>query len=161
MDTDNVTFEEFRTYIRGAVLAFVLLTVAIGYALTTKPDVGALRAGDIGACNGVNTLRAQSNISNFVSFRILSLSAQREFALGKKGDSEAKLHAKSAKLLFSEAKKPAITALTDCKQAVDNPRKYHFPTAGPIGDPMTGKPTERSARILTDSQRLLGLSEDS
>lgn len=161
MDTDNITYEEFRTYIRGAVLAFVLLTTAIGYALTTKPDVGALRAGDIGACNGVNTLRAQSNISNFVSFRILSLSAQREDALGKKHEPGAKLHADSATLLFTEAKKPAITALTDCAKAVDNPRKYKFPTAGPIGDPMTGEPTKKSAQILADSQRLLGIAEDS
>ncbi len=154
-----VTSEEFDRYIRGALLAFVLLTVAIGYALTTKPDTSALRDGLVSACQRERIGHAQSNVTGLVSFKILSLSGQREFALGKGDKANAKLHKQSAELLFEEASRLRITGLTECSKAVDSARSYRYPVAGPVGDPKTGQPTIEAKQIIEDSRRLLAESE--
>lgn len=153
-----VTHQEFRRYVRGSMAAFVVMLASVGYVLSTKPDTGALRAGLVSSCERVNILRAQSNISDSVSFEILSLSGKREAALGKPGKPDAKLHKDSATLLFGQADKLTITGLTNCKLAVDSARTYKFPVASPIGVPETGDKMPMVDEIIEDSRRLLRLS---
>lgn len=156
MDSSEfLTCAEFRRWRRGALAGFLALTLGIGAALTTKPDTGALRAGLISSCQRVNILRAQSNMSDLVSFRILSLSAQREMKLSKGDPKNKRIHRNNATSLRIEAQRLTITALTECEPAVDDAKAYKFPIASSIGNVETGTVDPIVQLIVKDSERLL------
>lgn len=139
---------------RVAAVGFVLLFG--GLFVAGKAWTDTLHDGLVGSCDRVNVLRAQSNGSDLVSFRILSLSGQREASLAEGSkDSESKTHSDSAKALFGQAKLLTVTQLTDCERAVDHPKSYDTPIAGPIGDPATGELNQGVKRALDASAALL------
>lgn len=140
-----VTRKEFRRYVRGALAAFCIMLSGVGYVLSTKPDTEAQRTAFIEACNNENILHAQSNITALVSFKILSLSGQR--------NKEARA------ILWPEARKLRITGLSDCVEATDNSKRYNYPVANPIGDPTTGEPSAQVQAIVVQSRRLLKETE--
>lgn len=122
----------------GAAVVYVVIVGAVWLALKDGQD--SLRAGLQGSCERVNVLRAQSNGSDLVSFKILSISGQRESALAKTTTGvESKTHRISAFGLWDQATHLRVTKLTDCRHAVDDPAHYKTPVAGPIGDPHTGE----------------------
>jgi hypothetical protein len=150
---------ENRTLRRFApLLAFLILSCATAYGINTiyNASVENLREGLRGSCQRVNILRAQSNVTDVVSFRILSISGKREFELAKRASGNVQsLREESANLLFGQAAVLTITDLTDCERAIRDPDNYYHPTANPIGNPNTGNLTPVSERILRDSQNLL------
>jgi hypothetical protein len=152
-----------KTYSRGAVVGFLLLFGGVGYAIHGKTDGPTLKAGLDNACQRVNILRAQSNVSDLVSFNILALSARREMELAEApAAAEAgtrSIHKRSAALLAAEANKLTITGLTNCPLAVNRPKTYRFPIANPVGDANTGQTTAKVRTIISDSRELLRTNE--
>ncbi len=142
-----------RKWAFGAGIAYVLILVALFLAL--KDGQNNLKDGLTGSCDRVNVLRAQSNGSDLVSFKILSLSGQREAALAKTDTENAKTHLDSAKGLWEQARNLNVTKLTDCDQAVKHPDKYVAPVAGPIGAPETGETWPGVQKLLDQSQDYL------
>jgi hypothetical protein len=139
--------------LRKAAVGFAILLFGLLFAGNAWKN--QLHDGLKGSCSRVNVLRAQSNGSDLVSFRILSISAQREAILAKKDKANAATHSKSAKGLASEAQRLTVTRLTDCEEAVNDPDHYSTPVAGPIGDPKTGELSEGVKQTLIDSEKLL------
>lgn len=135
----------------GATIAYLVLLGGVFIALFGQQQ--RLQEGLDGSCDRVNVLRAQSNSSDLVSFRILSYSGQREARLARlTTGEEAEAHRSSAQALFLQAQKLTVTALTDCKEAVQHPQTFKTPIAGSIGDPTTGKLNGGIQEIVDDSQ---------
>lgn len=154
--TNRAVKKALRGYVRSALVGFAILLFGVGYAIQGKSTTSELRAGLLSSCARVNILRAQSNTSDNVSFKILALSAQRERSLATLSHGpEHATHVKSARLLSDQAAHLTITGLTDCKQAVDNAENYAFPVANPVGNPISGKTTVTAQRIIDKSQSLL------
>lgn len=109
------------------------------------------RAGLIAACERVNTLRAQSNITDISVWRNFSAAVQREVKLATTGPN-ADAHQESAAEIERNSKRIAVTGLTDCGKAIDNPGKYAPPLAGPIGNVRTGKENAEIASIEAQSR---------
>jgi hypothetical protein len=155
MDSVYITRRELRKYVRGATIGFLVMLSSVGYALSTKPDYGTLRSGLVSSCNRVNVLRAQSNLSDTVSFKILASATQRERALVKGDPENAKIHRRNAVELGAQLEQLAITKLTDCGPAVNDPNHYVYPIAVPIGDPDTGKLKPGVEKIVAQSRARL------
>jgi hypothetical protein len=149
--TRRAANESLRRFRNQALIAFVVLLGGLAFA--GKAWIGELQDGLRGSCDRVNVLRAQSNLSDSVSFNILSSSGIREKALAKSSPTkgERKTHNDSAEALFREADKLTVTVLTNCERAVDEADKYKTPVAGPIGEPRTGEFTEGVQHVLDDS----------
>lgn len=146
---------KFKDQRNRALAGFLILLVGVGYALGQTVSEGQLYDAQINACERVNVLRAQSNLSDLVSFNILSVSTQREYALANQIKSNKKAyttHKSSADLLADQARELRVTKLTDCSKAVNHPKGYHFPLAGPIGEPTTGKLNPDVVHIIAGSQ---------
>jgi hypothetical protein len=110
----------------------------------------------MGSCNRVNVLRAQSNLSDTVSWKILSDAGQRELSLAVTDVPETrKAHVKSAATLLEQASTLTATGMTDCAQAVEDPLGYKQPLARPIGDPRTGKVSPRAQAVLDSSHDVI------
>src|SRR4051812_13947563 len=82
------------------------------------------RAGLVAACERVNTLRAQSNITDISVWRNFSAAAQRETKLANESGPSAAAHRESAAEIERNSQRIAVTGLTDCGKAIDNPGKY-------------------------------------
>lgn len=151
-------------YTRGAVIGFLILicTTAILFALannqrtdlrraTTKVERDAATIDNLRqalnlACERVNVVRAQSNLSNSVSFDILSGAIRRPG-----------VDPQIVKSYPAEVTKLKVTKLTDCVRAVDTfPRShYRYPRPVLIGNPVTGKIAPGVPAILRQSIRRL------
>lgn len=141
----------------GATAGFLILLGGVGYAIQGKTDDATLTGRDHRICERLNIVRAQSNVSDSVSFNILSISGRREKALIKGDPRNAALHRQSFKVLTGQAGKLTVTDLTDCDAALDP--KYNYPLAGPIGDPAKGKLSPEAKEILDRSLRLVEKSK--
>jgi hypothetical protein len=145
-----------RRYVRAALIGYAVLFAGMGYAIHDNINASDLRAGLISSCERVNILRAQSNTSDAVSFRILSISAQREHTLSQSDVAATRrTHSRSFKLLAEQAGQLTLTGLTDCSEAVDHAKNYNFPTAHPVGDPLSGKLSQTTKEIITASRQVL------
>lgn len=153
-----------RRYTSRALIGFLVLFAAalFGFHDVNKRAVEAerqavardhlvLRRIDtavFGSCRRVNILRAQSNLSDSVSFVVLANAGQ---AAEKNGNTEV------AKIYFMEASKLTVTPLTNCNTAVKTPTIYQLPKPGPIGDPKTGNLSPETDKIVRESTILAGL----
>lgn len=138
------------------------LALGLGTVFAANQSANSQHAGLVSSCQRVQILRAQSNISDAVSFRILSISAQRERQLAKTDNrSTRKAHTRSARLLEAQAGQLTITGLTNCPKAVDEATTYKFPVASPVGNPRKGKLSPDAKRILIQSQALLERERES
>lgn len=157
-----------KRYMRSSLAGFVVLAAGLALAIHGNAEVAheakqasaaaattkSLKSAAFSECKRVNILRAQSNVSNDVSFVILSASAQRELTLAKKPPSSA-VHRRSGLVLASQAARLKVTRLTDCARAVNQATDYKFPLAGPIGDALTGKQHKGVKDILVESERVV------
>lgn len=159
-----------RRYRNRSLAGFLVLLLGIGFAVHSNgvtahradeaskeaASVGALRDASVSECQRVNILRAQSNISNDVSFEILSSAAQREAALTKATHgSEQAIHRASALSFVTNAGRLKVTQLTNCVLATHDAASYQFPFAGPIGNPRTGHHAPGIEKILRASDALV------
>lgn len=146
-----------RGYIGGVLVAFLILAGGGGYGVYSSDinQTHQLRAAAQGSCQRVNVLRAQSNLSDSVSFVILAQAGIREAALAQQGGKNAQLHAQSAMTFRAQVGRLRITAITDCNQAVDHPLTYRTPAAGPLGNPYTGQLNPHVSGILKQSAALV------
>jgi hypothetical protein len=151
--TKRASERALKKYMVGSSLAFVLLLGGLAFA--GNAWIEELQSGLHGACDRVNVLRAQSNLSDSVSFTILSSAAQRETRLVKGDPKNASTHQRSADVLAGEAKRLTVTRMTDCDRAVSDPDSYSTPSAGPIGDPLTGERNEEVEEILLESEAMI------
>lgn len=134
----------------GATIVYLVIFAAVFLGLKDGQD--SLREGLQGSCERVNILRAQSNGSDLVSFKILSLSGQREDTLAKATTGAvAQTHRDSRDGLWAQAKNLRVTKITDCSRAVDDPANYKTPVAGPIGNPKTGELSPGVKRVIDTS----------
>jgi uncharacterized protein HemX len=140
VETQHATRKALSAWLRGAAVAFALAIGGTGYAVhevdraSHKADVQAQQRLDQavwGSCRRLNILRAQSNLSDAVSFRVLTQAAGGRFR--------------------HFASNLRVTPVTNCEQAVKNPSTYRAPVATPIGDTTTGKLRPEVVRILRDS----------
>lgn len=153
-ETGHAAGKVLKKYVAGALVAYIVLLGGLFGVVKASQDV--LHEGLKGSCYRVNVLRAQSNASDVVSFKILSSSAIREAKLAKMGPaSERKTHATSAHSLATEARTLTVTGITNCEQAVNDPEHYVTPVAGPIGEPTTGKLNVGVAKTIKDSHQFL------
>lgn len=136
-ETARASRRVLRQYVRRATAAF--LAVIVGLSFAGYAYLETLKDGLENSCARVQIVRAQSNVSDSVSWTVLTAQATA-------ADSER---------FRGEADKLTITALTDCKAAVDNPGDYKFPVASPIGDTETGQMYGDSAQIISASEALL------
>jgi hypothetical protein len=131
----------------GAMLAF---------AIFISQYSQNLHDGLVNSCNRVNALRAQSNLSDSVSFNILSGAAQREFVLAKLSKGKRmRVHRRSGLEFVHEARKLKVTSPTNCNLAVNHPRDYRYPIPHALGDPLTGKLNPDTLPILRASAALI------
>lgn len=140
------------------ILAYLILGFGVAVALHNTASAPQLRGGLINSCERVNVLRAQSNLSNSVSFTVLSNAAIREIRLARtvpKTSKFYKIHIKSADGLVQASRRLFITDLTDCTLAIKDGVKYPFHASEPIGDARTGRLFKASDKILADSQTYL------
>ena len=135
------------------LLAYLIAFVGglLGMYVYTTDKTAAAREGLIASCERVNTLRAQSNITDLSVWRNFSAAVQRETKLAKGPDGE--LHQKSADEIAKNAEDIAVTPLTNCSQAVDHPTTYKPPRAGKIGNVRTGRQTLRVEGIELQSKQ--------
>lgn len=141
-----------RKWARGAVVGFLILCVGSGVAISRTAGIDDLNARSHQVCERLNIVRAQSNVSDSVSFNILSQSARREDVLADL-DTNRGIHRESATTLAREAGRLTVTDLTDC-DAAQHP-DYDYPVAGPVGDPTTGELNVGVATIVAESEALL------
>lgn len=153
--TTRAAHRAVQRYIKGALIGFAILAGGTGYALSTKADTNRLETASYSFCDRLNRERAKTNLSDSVSFNILSLSSRRELALAKEDPSTRSIHAKSSRALAKEARRLGVTPLTNCTDAVGNPANYINPQVGPIGKPLTGEVPAEVRAILTESQKYL------
>lgn len=146
-------------FIHKGLVGYIILAIGVGYAIHSSHNsaisegLRTIHSANIQSCQRVNVLRAQSNLSDSVSFTILSISARREFALAHKDLPKTRqTHLKSAKLLSVQARKLNVTKLTNCNLAVNHPQAYRYPLAGPLGNPLNGKLYPQIREILQDSE---------
>jgi len=152
-----------RAFFVRVAIGYAILVGGLVWAISDKPSVDRLNAASTGICNRLNDARAQSNVSDAVSFGILTSSAQRERALARTksaDDRDPEIHTRSARALEAQAKRLTVIPLTDCSEAIQDPQGYRNPTAGPIGDVRTGEINPQSARIIEQSERRLSDSGD-
>lgn len=159
-----------RRAARGYILLVIVLVLVSGlytrHAANTEREgrrqaVALTTNAATGSCNRVNLLRAQSNLSDTVIFKILSESGRRERRLGQTDERATRpAHRKSAEVLTGEARKVTITDLTNCKKAVQDPLGYDPPQASPLGDASTGELSETVKRVVRRSERLLRANAD-
>lgn len=152
---------------RPALIGFLILAVGLAFAFSAastadknanialKRDVK--REVAVNSCQRVNLLRAQSNVSNDVSWTVLSVSTQRELALAQKGSQQRSIHKRSAMLLDRQAHRLDVTPLTDCAKAVavDRSHPYFFPGAHEIGNPATGVKDTEAQRTVHASEHFI------
>lgn len=151
-ETTRAARKVLHRYTRSALIGFFILLAGVGFALSQTAGLNDLEKRDVRLCERLNIVRAQSNVSDSVSFAILSNSGRREFALAKGDPDNAKLHADSAEELFAQAQKLTVIDLTDCQKALDP--KYDYPLAGPIGNPRTGEYAPGVQAVLDKSVEL-------
>lgn len=154
-ETEHAVHSGLKRWSRRAAGAYVLLLVALVFI--GRGYIERLHDGLAGSCHRVNVLRAQSNASDYVSFKILSLSGQREAALAKtsKSPAVAHVHNKSAQGLWDQARNLTVTQMTDCEQAIEHPDSYKTPVAGPIGSPESGTTYPSVQKVLDQSRQYL------
>lgn len=138
----------------GGIIAYAFLLVGLGWALTDKPSVGRLDAASTAACQSLNDVHAQSNVSNSVIFSDLVSSSRRERALALQNPQDG-THRKSAASLEGQANRLTVIPLRDCHLALKDPTGYRNPTAGPIGDVATGKLNPVATKVVTASEKRL------
>lgn len=141
----------FALLIGGGVIATKITNnqrAAADHATQTRIDKAVQ-----GSCRRVNVLRAQSNLSDAVSYSILVAAAEREQSLAADGMPD--VHRQSAHQFRVQATRLRVTPLTNCAKAVRRPAFYRTPSAGPIGDPHEIAINPKVERILDDSERLL------
>ena len=151
-----------RRYVRAATVGFLILAAGIGISLSTKSD-GAetaqlaqrLETASYAFCRRLNSEAAKTNLSDSVSFKILSLSSRRETALAEGQRSSPEIHARASRLMAAEGRKLGVTPLTDCDAAVGDPVGYVNPEVGPIGNPATGEIHDDAQKILDESRAYL------
>lgn len=154
-----ISRRDFRRYIVGALIGYLLLASGVGVALhdtaAQKADVALVRSGLVQTCERVQVLRAQSNVSDSIVYTILSTSAKRELALAKADPQNRSTHLTSGRTLATQAARTTVTPLTDCKQAVGNPRHYVYPVAESLGDPDTGAITPEARKVVALSEKYI------
>src|SRR3954467_3667283 len=80
--TERATKKAVRSYTRRALIGFLILLLGgIGFGIA---QIQAINGRTERSCERLNIVRAQSNVSDSVSFYILSGSAIREEALAKR-----------------------------------------------------------------------------
>lgn len=144
-------------FLRKPVVGYMILAVGILLAVFfyTNTVNEKLREGLASSCQRVNILRAQSNLSDNVSWTILSASAAREKKLAATEPQNRKTHKSSYHILSKQASNLTITPITDCDKAVNEPKSYVVPKAHSIGDKKTLKQRPEVAKILSESKALL------
>lgn len=159
--TERAARKALKGYVKGALVGFALLAGGMGVAIHQTAGIDTLDARSSNACERLNIVQAQSNVSNTVSFVILSNSGQREAALAAQSSIKkagtAKIHSTSAAGLFAQADRLAVTDLTDCGLAAG--KFYAYPLAGPIGQPRTGDLTKGVKQIVWKSERIIRLGK--
>lgn len=140
-----------------AILVVGILLAVYFYSHSVNDN---LRDGLLSSCERVNILRAQSNLSDTVSWSVLSSAAEREQALIKKDPDAAPAHRKSADALSNQSNGLTVTGMTDCKAAVSRPRTYNIPQAIYIDDLYTpeAKVSPEAQKVINASRKTL--SED-
>lgn len=120
-----------RQVYRSTAWAYIILTFGLsaGLFVLEKRDIHRTDKAALAACQRVNTLRRDVNLTALTGFRAFYSGAAREEALIKedKDPSQAKLHRESAKALFKAAATLRYQAFTDCVEAVKHPTKYRQP----------------------------------
>jgi hypothetical protein len=135
-------------------VAMVVLAVGVAVVLSRADDnTKRIETGLLTTCKRVNYLRAQSNTSDYVQFRTLTSAVKRELALAKLGK-DVDVHRLSAREFIKQAADLTVTPLTNCRRAVEHPRTYSLPVAGPIGNPRTGIIQLEVDRIIEQSRKL-------
>ncbi len=157
--TEPITRFEFRRYVWGCVVAFVVILLSAGYVLSTKADINSLGYVAIANCDRVNILRAQSNLNDLVSFNILSAAAQGEVAEIKRDPRNAAIHRATADRYTEEANTLTFAALTDCPRAIKSPNTAEGQITAQIGNAKTGEIRPDIRVIIRASQKLVARNE--
>ena len=167
--TNRAVKRATRRTMRSALVGFLILLVGVlGYSIAAQDALDSkftqanktTAAGLTQSCKRVNILRAQSNLSDYVIWDILTASARRERFLAKNdvpGNKDA--HLTSAVVFEQNAGKLTVTALTNCAKAVRVPDSYPYPEAGPLGDVKSGELTDNVQKIIEDSQGAVDRNE--
>lgn len=142
-----------RRYSAAALVGFLVLVAGLAYAISQTADIDDLDARTVSTCERINILRAQSNVSDAVSFTVISQDASRVLAVAaSRGPEYERILRDSAASLRTQAKRLTVTPLTDCNDA-RSPR-FRYPLSGPIGDPQTGELFPGVKEIVRQSESI-------
>lgn len=145
-------------FFRRPIVGYIVLTIGILLAVFTYTDHvnDKLRDGLASSCERVNILRAQSNISDAVSWKTTISILQREQRLAHTDNPATRIaHEKSATSLSNQASLLTVTAITNCDKAVNSPANYNFPNATKISAKNPTDMNPNVPKILSDSKKLL------
>lgn len=141
------------SFLRKPVVGYLILTIGILLAvyIYTNSVNDNLRDGLQSSCQRVNILRAQSNLSDAVTWTILASAAKREQSLIYKDKDAAEEHKNSAQSLTNQTDNLTVTGMTDCKSAIERPRTYNVPKAVRIGNVRTIEISPEARKIIKAS----------
>lgn len=124
------------------LLAYIVVVVGLmaGLFVYSRDQNEKLTSAQLTICDRLNIVRAQSNISDLASWRVLSATIQA--------------NPDRAIRFATQANDMTVIPLTNCKRAVSDPG--HFPAALPqrIGDPETGELRPQTHEIEAMSRRI-------
>ena len=146
-----------RRYVISALIGYMILTG--GVVVAGNDADNRIHDGLINACERVNVLRAQSNISDGVSFNTLTAEGKRARQLATAPTTDGQkipraTYRRYARRFEANAGRLTVTALTDCEGALKDPKRYNYPLARRLGDVKTGKLDPQARKILDESHKL-------
>lgn len=120
-----------------AFLCVVLMIVALSTTVILhereQSNSARITAGEMRACERLNTVRHQSNVANLVQWDGDQESAARSQALARhSAGASREIRLRGATRTYRLAARLTYTPLTNCAAAVDDPVHYVAPTSLPF-----------------------------
>lgn len=124
-----------------SLIAYIVVVVGLlaGMWVYNADRNAKLEQAQLTICARLNIVRAQSNITDLATWRVLSLTVQRN---------------PKAKRLVQYADDMTVIRLTDCQAAVKRPGKIPAALPQTIGDARTGKLLPTTQRIESASRSI-------
>jgi hypothetical protein len=116
-----------RRHLQLAAFALIVVAAIGASFFANRAAIERERVAQIVQCERVQVLRDQTNFLSLADYRVYMAAYDRETKLIKEDPDSAATHRKAALIFYEVAHTLAVTGPTDCKAAVDRPRRYRAP----------------------------------
>jgi hypothetical protein len=146
-ESHSMSVAKLATVLAVLALLVAAAAVTVTIVLNHRENVNGQRIteGEVRLCERLNVVRHQSNLGHWVQWLTLEQSVTRSRKLADAEPSSRAIRLKGAEESEALAVKLTWTQLTDCTQAVGNPKGYHAPAPQPFSSGDRVQPPDDSA----------------